>query len=75
MEIANLIQISVEMMKLLSNYGVKMSDYRYVCLFNEYQELLSKGYKVSYVVALMADKYHISEASVYRIVKKMKAKV
>lgn len=75
MKVADLINFSAGWMKVLSKHDIKMEDYKYVHLFEEYANLVANGHKVSYAVAMLACKYQISEASVYRIIKRLKTEL
>lgn len=73
MLVANFVKINSECMKLLSNFDVKMSDFKYVEMFSDYENMVKDGDKVSYIVAVLAERYSLSESSVYRILKRFKA--
>lgn len=72
MSIADFIKLHKEMMNLLSKYDIRMEDFKYVDLYDDYTSMLKEGYKVSYIVCYLSDKYSISEASVYRVLKRFK---
>lgn len=75
MKVADLVNLCGEILKLLSKYDIKVSDYKYTDLFPEYASMAEKGYKVSYIVAILSEKYEISEASVYRILRRFRKPV
>lgn len=50
--------------------GVKPNDHKYVKLFEDYQEARKRGEKVGYIVATLADKYGVSDRTVYDVVKR-----
>lgn len=68
----DLVKISKGILKLLSNLDVKIDDYKYVDLFDEYETMAKNGDKISYIVTFLSQKYNISEASVYRLIKRFK---
>lgn len=72
MQVINLVKIFAEIMKLMSNYDIKAEDYKFIDLFSDYSNMVNDGLKVSYVVSVLSEKYNISEASVYRILRKFK---
>lgn len=51
--------------------GIDPSDLRMLGLVDEYKKMKNAGHKTIYVVAFLADKHHISERKVYRIVKQL----
>lgn len=75
MVVADLLRISCEMLKLLSKYAVKTDDYKHLDLFAEYVRMNELGEKTSYIVAVLSEKYKISEASVYRLLRKFRKTV
>ena len=48
-----------------------MGDHKYVRLFEDYQDARKRGEKVSYIVAILAERYNVSERNVYDIVKRL----
>lgn len=75
MKVADFVKISRATMILLSKYGIKIDDYRFVDLYSDFCNMVSQGDKVSYAVAIVAKKYSISETSVYRILRRFKATI
>lgn len=55
----------------LEKAGVKPGDHKYVRLFEDYQDARKRGEKVSYIVAILAERYKVSERNVYDIVKRL----
>ena len=53
------------------NNKVKPSDYIYVEMYSEYMRMRSEGHKYEYIVYYLSNQYNVSEASVYRIVKRL----
>lgn len=72
MKAVDFIKISKETMKLLSDYDIRMGDFKYINLYSDYEDIVSQGGKVSYAVAVLAGKYDISEASIYRILRRFR---
>lgn len=75
MIIADFVRISTETLKLLSKFGIRMGDFKYVELYTDYERMVSKGEKISYIVVVLASRYNISQSSVYRILKRFKTTV
>ena len=53
--------------------GIRLDDVQYIELYNEYQVLQKEGNKVSYIVAVLADRYGISERKVYSLIKRFQS--
>ena len=45
----------------------------YIELYNDYNRLLAEGEKVSYIVAVLAERYAVSERKVYALLKRLRA--
>lgn len=51
--------------------GINPSDHKYVELFEDYRNALKRGEKISYIVAVLAERYSVSERNIYGIVKRL----
>lgn len=67
----DLLEINERLLKSLSNVGVNIGDYRHVEMYNEYIGMERKGIKKEYIKSFLAEKYGMSESSVYRTVKRL----
>ena len=70
MKVIELLKIDQLVLQLLQESCVKVGDVRYVGLYEEYMRIVKEGWKVSYTVAYLAEKYAVSERQVYYIIKK-----
>lgn len=75
MKVADLLKISSESMKVLSKFDIRIDDYKYLDLFSDYEAMAAGGYKTTCAVIILAERYSISEATVYRVIRKLKATV
>lgn len=75
MKIVELVKISKESMKLMSDFDIKTSDWRFLDLYEKYQEMKSRKEKFRYIIAILSEKYNISESSVKRIIKRFSNEV
>ncbi|MGR4859556.1 hypothetical protein [Bacteroides pyogenes] len=69
MKVIDILIFNRELLKKLQESGIRLEDCRYVDLYSDYINLLNQGEKVSYVVALMSEKYSVSERKVYALIK------
>lgn len=53
--------------------GIRVDDVRYIGLYNEYIHMMDRGEKVSYSVAVLAEKYGICERKVYQVIKHLQS--
>ena len=50
-----------------------MEDVQYIELYNDYNRLLDEGEKVSYIVAVLAERYKVCERKVYTLIKRLQS--
>ena len=70
MKIIEIVKINRELLKNLHAAGVRMEDEQFVDLYADYTTMHQRGEKVSYIVAVLADRYDISERTVYNLIKR-----
>lgn len=75
MLVADFVKISSETMKLLSKFDIRTNDFRYVDMYADYEKMANRGDKISYIVTMLSDKYSVSEATVYRMLRRFKATI
>ena len=71
MTIYEILSFNKELLQRLFNAGIKTSDCLYVDLFNDYTRMRAAGEKTTYIVAVLSDKYALSERKVYGIIKRL----
>ena len=62
-----------ELIKRLKIAGIRLEDEEFVDLYTDYTNLLKRGEKVSYIVALLSERYAVSERKVYTLIKRFKS--
>lgn len=73
MKIFEVLSFNRELLARLSAAGVRLGDYKYLDLYNDYKQMVAQGEKVTYVVTVMAERYSISERQVYKVIHRMEA--
>lgn len=73
MKIIEILKFNRELLKRLQTAGIRLEDTRYIDLYGEYKTMLDRGEKVSYTVAVLADKYSVSERKVYSLIKRFQS--
>jgi hypothetical protein len=71
MEAYKVLYLIRDLAKSMSNIGVKMEDYKYIGLCQEYNELVARGEKKEYARAILSKEYSVSESTVFRILSRM----
>ena len=70
MKVFDILNFNREPLKRLLQAGIRLEDVEYIELYNDYTTMLGGGDKVSYIVATLAERYHVSERKVYSLVKR-----
>jgi len=71
MEAYKLLFLVKDLAKSMSEIGVKMDDYKYIGLCQEYNDLVAKGEKREYARTILSKKYSVSESTVFRIISRL----
>lgn len=69
MTLYEILSFNRELLQRLSEAGIKTSDYRCVDLFHDFQKMVKQGHKKTYIVAILSEKYSISERKVYALIR------
>ena len=72
MKVIEILNLNKELRKNFRQAGIRIEDVEYIELYKEYQSLYNKGEKTTYIASVLADKYDISERTVYDIIKRFK---
>ena len=71
MKAVNLLIIGREFLKLMSTFGLRCDDYMHIEMYEEYVKMRSDGEKVDYILSFLSQKYHTSESTIKRIVRRL----
>ncbi len=71
MKVVELLKIGGEMLKLMSRNEVNRDDWRFVPMYEDFQEMRDKGVKYREAVRMLAEDYHVSRATVERAIKRL----
>ena len=69
MKIIEVLKFNRELIKRLRMAGIRLEDEQFVDLYSDYTTLLAKGENVSYIVAILSERYAVSERKVYGLSK------
>lgn len=73
MTLFEILNFNRELLDRLRKLGVSLDDTRYIDLFADFSNMIAEGNKVSYAVAVLADRYGICERKVYSLIKRYKS--
>lgn len=62
-------------MKRLSKNDIRMEDYRHVEMLDDYKQLVDNGHKKEYVMAVLMEKYGLSESTIRRVINRLQQPV
>lgn len=71
MKVFEILSLNPEFLKRLHELGIRQDDYQWIGLYREYRQMKDAGEKMVYIVALLADRYHICERKVYKVIQNM----
>lgn len=71
MEAYKLLFLIRDLAKSMSEIGVKMDDYKYIGLCQEYNDLVANGEKREYARTILSKEYSVSESTVFRIISRL----
>lgn len=67
----DLVRFCGEMLKRLSDCDILLDDYKRVGMCDEYCKLIEEGHKKEYAIAIVTEKYRVSESTLRRAVKRL----
>ena len=70
MEAVELLRLGARLLKLMSESDIKVTDYKYISLYDKYKEMRRKRYKYWYAIQVLSEEYKISESACCRIVRR-----
>ncbi len=73
MKVIEILNFNRELLKRLQIAGIRLEDAQYIDMYTDYETMLAHGEKVSYAVAVLADRYAISERKVYGLIKRFQS--
>ena len=73
MKVIEALKFNSGLLKNLQTVGIKVDDTQYIALYDDYTRMQSEGGKMSYIVAILAEKYHVCERTVYSLIKKFES--
>lgn len=75
MTVSDIVRMGREMLKLLSENDVKIDDWKYLKMYDEYKRMRESGIKYRATIAELSTIHHISTSKVERIVRRLSKSV
>ena len=73
MKVIEVLKFNRELINNLRLAGIRLDDAKYIDLYYDYKDMLSRGEKVTYIVAVLAGSYGICERKVYDLIRRFKS--
>ena len=73
MTIFDILYFNRELIIRLRRAGIRLDDADYVDLFVDFTDMVARGEKVSYAVAVLAEAYGVSERKVYSLISRFRS--
>jgi len=71
MKVVELVKISSEALKMMSENDVMRDDWRFVPMYEEFQTMRENGLKYRECVRTLSEDYHVSRATVERAIRRL----
>ena len=71
----DLVRFCRDFLKRLSECEIRLEDYRLVDMYDDYMLMADNGHKKEYIIAVLCEKYHVSESTLRRALKRLGAPV
>lgn len=65
-----IIKLSKEPIDRLNSAGFRLEDCQYLALYEDYKRMHEAGDKMTYIVSVLHDRYHVCERKVYDLIKR-----
>ena len=71
----DLVRFCSDMLKRLSDCDILIDDYKRVGMCDEYCKLIDAGHKKEYAIAVVTEKYKVSESTLRRVLRRLRKSV
>lgn len=71
MKALELLKISTEILKTMSENGIHLEDYKYVKAYEEFKCMRSNRVKYDAAIRMLSEDYHVGERTLSRIFKRL----
>lgn len=68
MKIYEIIAFNREILDRFERIGIRPDDHKHLPLYNDYRTMKARREKMTYIVAVLAERYAVSERKVYNII-------
>ena len=73
MKIYEIIAFNREILDRFEQIGIRPDDHKHLPLYNDYRAMKVRREKMTYIVAVLAERYAVSERKVYGLLKRFQS--
>lgn len=70
MNVFELLTVNEPVLTMLADKSIDVSDVKYLEMYRDYRRLSIEGHKKTYIIQYLVDEYGMSEATIYRVIKR-----
>jgi len=70
MKVVELLKIGRNLLETLQNSCIKVSDVKFIGMYDDYSSMVAEGHKISYISTVLSAKYNISERQFFYLIKR-----
>ena len=67
----DLVKFSGEMIKKLHKNGIRVDDYQFLPMIQDYERMKANGEKTTYAVMVLSARYKMSERKIYKVLSRL----
>lgn len=71
MKAYELLKVNESLLKAMDGASLAIGDIKYVNMVYEFEQMIAKGDKKTYIVQTLAEKYEIAERTLYRVIERL----
>ena len=71
----SVLKLNLNQLKLMSDFDIPAHYYRYIPMFEDYLQMRAAGEKMAYIIAVLTERYDVSDSTVKRVIKALSLRV
>lgn len=71
MKAFELLKVNESLLRAMDGHSLAINDVRYIDMMSEFMTMTKDGYKKTYIIQHLADKYDLAERTLYRVIERM----
>ena len=71
----SVLKLNLNQLKMMSDFDIPAHYYRYIPMFEDYLQMRAAGEKMAYIIAVLTERYDVSDSTVKRVIKALSLRV